>query len=69
MRLVKLIGSSLKKDLEEVTKRLRQHSKDVDSTAIALELLKAAEFREGKGLGSYSLGCPSNPCTRATSDR
>ena len=42
------MATSLKKDLEEINQRLRQHSKDVDSTAIAVELLKAAEFRKGR---------------------
>jgi tetratricopeptide (TPR) repeat protein len=50
MRFGKLMATSLKKDLDEVIKRLRQHAKDADSTAIAVELLRAAQFREEQRL-------------------
>jgi hypothetical protein len=32
----------------DILGRIKRHSKIVDSTAVAIEMLKAAEFRKGK---------------------
>jgi hypothetical protein len=50
-----LIATSLKKDLANMIIRLQGHAKHADSTAMATELRKEAEFREGIGSNPYFL--------------
>lgn len=50
-RLFQITATSLKRDLKAITQKLERLPRDVDSTAVATELLRASEFREGK----YSL--------------
>jgi hypothetical protein len=37
-----------KEEFGGILDRIKRHSKVVDSTAVAIEMLKAAEFRKGK---------------------
>lgn len=43
-----LFATSFKSGVLELKNRLRQRSKDVHETAVAVELLRAAEFRKGE---------------------
>ncbi|CAH0022634.1 unnamed protein product [Clonostachys rhizophaga] len=45
VRIGKLILTPLKTEFEKMCKRLRWHTKNVDDTAVAVELLRAADFR------------------------
>ncbi|CAH0044725.1 unnamed protein product [Clonostachys solani] len=45
VRIGKLILTPLKTEFEKMCKRLKWHTKNVDDTAVAVELLRAAEFR------------------------
>lgn len=47
-RLARLMSSSLNKDLDECLGRLRDRSRVVDNTALAIEISRANEFRERK---------------------
>jgi hypothetical protein len=47
VRLSKLLATSLKKDLGDIIRRIREHARDVENTAVASELLRAAKFRDG----------------------
>lgn len=42
------------KEFGDILERVKRHSKIVDSTAMATEMLKAAEFRKGKAMNSVS---------------
>ncbi|CAG9947012.1 unnamed protein product [Clonostachys rosea f. rosea IK726] len=45
VRIGKLILTPLKTEFEKMCKRLKWHTKNVDDTAVAVELLRAADFR------------------------
>ncbi|CAI6086900.1 unnamed protein product [Clonostachys chloroleuca] len=45
VRIGKLILTPLKTEFDNMCKRLRWHTKNVDDTAVAIELLRAADFR------------------------
>ncbi|VUC20488.1 unnamed protein product [Clonostachys rosea] len=45
VRIGKLILTPLKAEFEKMCKRLKWHTKSIDDTAVAVELLRAAEFR------------------------
>jgi hypothetical protein len=47
-RLIKSIVRPLREEFKSVISRLERHSKIVDQTAVATELVRSADFRAGK---------------------
>lgn len=47
-RLTSIVRSCFKKELGDITDRLKRHAKVVDHTAVTTQLIQAAEFRKSK---------------------
>lgn len=50
VRIWKLLASPFKQEFQDTIDRLKDHAKIADQTALAIELLRAQEFRAGKCL-------------------
>jgi hypothetical protein len=54
-RFCRLLVFPFEDEFGDILDRIKRHSKIMDSTAVATEMLKAAEFRNGKVVNVVSL--------------
>jgi hypothetical protein len=64
VRFCRLLVFPFEKEFGDIVDRIKRHSKIVDSTAMAIEMLRTAEFRKGEVMNLVSIRTLANELLR-----